>query len=77
MKDKIILGVMSGTSLDGLDFALCKFNHSNEKFKYEILKTGFIEYSEDLKKNYLKLITCRHMSLLLCIKITEGISEKM
>lgn len=51
MKDKIILGVMSGTSLDGLDFALCKFNHSNEKFKYEILKTGFIEYSGDLKKS--------------------------
>ena len=41
---------MSGTSLDGLDFALCRFDRSNEKFKYEILKTGFFEYSEDLKK---------------------------
>ena len=29
MKDKIILGVMSGTSLDGLDFALCKWVNSN------------------------------------------------
>ncbi len=41
---------MSGTSLDGLDFALCEFEKSDNNYSYKIIKTGFFEYDNELKK---------------------------
>ena len=48
-KEKIILGVMSGTSLDGLDFALCKFQENETVYSYSLLKTGFVAYNNEMK----------------------------
>lgn len=41
------LGLMSGTSLDGLDLALCRFGVSGDQWSYEILATGEIPYPKD------------------------------
>ncbi len=38
---------MSGTSLDGVDMALCRFNF-NEKWRYTICDWSTIEYSQEL-----------------------------
>jgi anhydro-N-acetylmuramic acid kinase len=43
----IIIGLMSGTSLDGLDIAACKFWKENEAWKYEIKCTETIPYTEN------------------------------
>ena len=40
---------MSGTSLDGVDLALCSFS-KDKKWKYEIQKTKTILYSKDWKE---------------------------
>ena len=42
-----ILGVMSGTSMDGVDLALCHFDYSNGKWKYEILSSECIPYNDE------------------------------
>lgn len=48
MRDSLsILGVMSGTSLDGVDLALCRI--SNEGKKYKILRAKTIPYTQEWK----------------------------
>ena len=41
-----VIGVMSGTSLDGVDLAYIKFNHS-ENWTFEIFQCETISYSEE------------------------------
>ncbi len=48
-KKKTILGVMSGTSLDGLDLALCEFDTIEETYSFRIIKANTIGYSQTLK----------------------------
>jgi anhydro-N-acetylmuramic acid kinase len=45
------IGLMSGTSLDGLDIAYCKFTPSKQKWKFEILAAETISYPSSLIKS--------------------------
>lgn len=46
----LILGLMSGTSLDGLDLALCHFYTANSQWKYDILKAATAPYNDKLRQ---------------------------
>ena len=46
MKTYKVIGVMSGTSLDGLDLAYCEFRFENEKWFYEIKAAETIPYDQ-------------------------------
>jgi anhydro-N-acetylmuramic acid kinase len=48
--EKIGIGLMSGTSLDGLDIALCRFIGSGLQTKFSLLNFITIPYQEDFKK---------------------------
>jgi len=44
-----VIGIMSGTSLDGLDIAYCHFNKIEDRWSYEIIKATTIPYSIEWK----------------------------
>ncbi|HEY8783506.1 MAG TPA: anhydro-N-acetylmuramic acid kinase [Mucilaginibacter sp.] len=48
--EKISIGLMSGTSLDGLDIALCRFNGNGLQTEFSLLKFITITYPENFKK---------------------------
>lgn len=46
---------MSGTSLDGLDIAFCRFIIEDKQWKYEIVHAETINYSDDWKRKLIAL----------------------
>lgn len=55
----VAVGVMSGTSVDGLDLALVRLENHGEKWKFDLLDAVSIDYDSELKT---RLIHCMHMS---------------
>jgi anhydro-N-acetylmuramic acid kinase len=53
------LGLMSGTSLDGLDIALCRFWEEGTHVKFDILEAETVDYTNEWQQ---KLANAQHLS---------------
>jgi anhydro-N-acetylmuramic acid kinase len=49
------IGLMSGTSLDGLDLAACEFSHDKGKWQFGIAEGHTIPYSQEWRERLIKL----------------------
>jgi len=62
-EEKIGIGLMSGTSLDGLDIALCRFTGNGLKTLFEPLQFTTIPYKNDFKKEIQSVFARRDADL--------------
>jgi anhydro-N-acetylmuramic acid kinase len=61
--ERTILGLMSGTSLDGLDIAVCTFSGSGTHTKLNVTHYTTIPYPEDFKAAVRKIFSIRAVDL--------------
>ena len=62
-KEKIVLGLMSGTSMDGLDLALCRIRGSGRDTDVELLEFTTQSYSGIVKEKLQKVVSVDECSL--------------
>lgn len=73
-----IIGVMSGTSLDGLDLAAADFSVENNSWQFQLQQTETIAYSSYWKKTLKNAVNLSKEALArLDFKFTEKIAEEV
>ncbi len=60
-KERLIIGLMSGTSLDGLDVALCKLSGHGLKTRIELLEFATVPYSAEVKTKIIEVFAQPHV----------------
>lgn len=73
-EEKLIIGLMSGTSMDGLDIALCSFkgHGGNTEIKLLNFKTG--DYSETFRKQVKGIFSKREVDLEMVCLMNEQVA---
>ncbi len=71
-----IIGLMSGTSLDGLDIALCKISGSGRSTTLELVRFATIEYPDDFKNEVKTIFSKEEVSLQKLCLLNEWIGKR-
>ena len=57
VKDKyVVLGLMSGTSMDGLDISCARYYKENNTWRFDLLQAETFVYNESIKIRFFKSI---------------------
>ncbi|MGO2012960.1 anhydro-N-acetylmuramic acid kinase [Pseudoalteromonas sp.] len=74
-QNKMIIGLMSGTSLDGLDVALCKVSGQGMDTKIEVLAFDTVDYDDDYKQKIKMVFAKRECDLELVTLLNPWIGK--
>ena len=67
-EQRLIIGLMSGTSLDGLDVALCQFAGSGQNTIVKLLEFETVDFTEEIKQEIRKVFAKQSIDFpLLCM----------
>ena len=72
---RIIIGLMSGTSMDGLDVALCKIFGSGENTEVELLHFDTLEFSNEIKTEIQKVFAKQNIDFQTLVLLNEWIGN--
>jgi len=75
-KSRNIIGLMSGTSLDGLDIALCNIESSGKEMKLSLQHFTTVAYDEAFKKEVRKVFSKEMVDLQHLTLLNEWIGKK-
>ena len=73
---RLIIGLMSGTSVDGLDVALCKFTGSGINTQIEILQFETVAYQDDYRQQIKSVFSKRDVDLQQVCLLNGWIAEQ-
>jgi anhydro-N-acetylmuramic acid kinase len=73
-RERLVVGLMSGTSLDGLDIALCKIKGSGATTQVKLLKFKTVSYDEKLKADIKLFFSKKQADLQLVCIMNEQIA---
>ena len=62
-ENRLIIGLMSGTSLDGLDIALCRISGAGFSSKVELMQFESIPYEDDFKSDVRSVFSKKQVNL--------------
>ncbi|MEO5911370.1 MAG: anhydro-N-acetylmuramic acid kinase [Pelobium sp.] len=74
-EERLIIGLMSGTSLDGLDIALCKISNAGKDTRVKLLAFETVPYQADLKNKIKEICFRKEVDLEQVCLMNKGIAE--
>lgn len=75
-QSRLILGLMSGTSLDGLDVALCEFAGSGQKTRVKVLQFETLPYDEFFKAEIRRVFAQKQIEFQHLVLLNVLIAER-
>ncbi|RYG20307.1 MAG: anhydro-N-acetylmuramic acid kinase [Chitinophagaceae bacterium] len=73
-KEKLIIGLMSGTSMDGLDIALCSFKGSGSKTDIRLLDFKTADYTDTFRQQVKSIFSKREVDLEMVCLMNEQVA---
>lgn len=75
-KERTILGLMSGTSADGLDIALCRYSGSGLSTEFTLIEFSSRSYSDDLYKLLNRYLFKQNVSVEDLMNVNQKLTEE-